>query len=157
MLPASVLLAGILVETPWLLLPFIAVATAVMTYGFNRRGLTGVWFNVEVAFLDTFYLCIFDPHDFGWSVAYTFSGIAPNKIQTAICAHNELPGCAVTLSSESPAAGDAWPRAKKAPQPAPAPRPAPPLPAVASQSPPAVAPQPQPGCSEDTAASTCGG
>jgi len=76
MLPASVLLAGILVETPWLLLPFIAVATAVMTYGFNRRGLTGVWFNVEVAFLDTFYLCIFDPHDFGWSVAYTFSGIA---------------------------------------------------------------------------------
>ena len=29
-----------------------------------------------VGFLDTFYLCVFDPHNFGWSVAYTFSGMA---------------------------------------------------------------------------------
>jgi 2-hydroxychromene-2-carboxylate isomerase len=87
---------------------------------------------------------------------HTFSGINPDKIQTAICAHNKLAGCSVTLSSEVPAAGDAWPRAKKAPQPAPAPRPAPAPAPPAVTPPPAVAP-PQPGCSEDTAASTCGG
>ena len=29
-----------------------------------------------IAFLDTFYLCVFDPQNFGWSVAYTFSGVA---------------------------------------------------------------------------------
>src|SRR4029077_1788093 len=32
--------------------------------------------NVVVGFLDTFFLCVFDPQNFGWSVAYTFSGIA---------------------------------------------------------------------------------
>jgi uncharacterized membrane protein YccC len=73
---ASVVLAGILVDTPWLLLPFFALATALMTYWLNRRRLVGAWFNVAVGFLDTFYLCVFDPQNFGWSVAYTFSGIA---------------------------------------------------------------------------------
>jgi len=73
---ASVFLAGILVEAPWLLLPFFGLATALMTYWLNRRGLVGAWFNVTVGFLDTFYLCVFDRYNFGWSVAYTFSGIA---------------------------------------------------------------------------------
>jgi uncharacterized membrane protein YccC len=73
---ASVFLAGILVDVPWMLLPFFGLATALMTYALNKQGLVGAWFNVVVGFLDTFYLCVFDPHNFGWSVAYTFSGMA---------------------------------------------------------------------------------
>ena len=73
---ASVFLAGILVDVPWMLLPFFGLATALMTYALNKQGLGGAWFNVVVGFLDTFYLCVFDPQNFGWSVAYTFSGVA---------------------------------------------------------------------------------
>ena len=73
---ASVFLAGVLVDAPWILLPFFGLATALMTYTLNKKGLVGAWFNVVVGFLDTFFLCVFDPQNFGWSVAYTFSGIA---------------------------------------------------------------------------------
>src|SRR5262245_34112852 len=73
---ASVFLAGVLVDFPWMLLPFFGLATALGTYALNKQGLVGAWFNVVVGFLDTFYLCVFDPQNFGWSVAYTFSGIA---------------------------------------------------------------------------------
>src|SRR5262245_34781380 len=76
LLNVSVPLAGLLVETPWLLLPFFGLATALMTYGLSKRRLVGAWLLVQVTFLDTFYLCVFDPHNFGWSVAYTFSGVA---------------------------------------------------------------------------------
>jgi hypothetical protein len=72
---ASVPIAGVLVEAPWLLLPFFGLATALMLYTLNKHRLAGAWFNVVVGFLDTFYLCVFDPQNFGWSVAYTFSGI----------------------------------------------------------------------------------
>jgi uncharacterized membrane protein YccC len=73
---ASVPIAGLLVEAPWLLLPFFGLATALMLYTLNKQRLAGTWFNVVVGFLDTFYLCVFDPQNFGWSVTYTFSGIA---------------------------------------------------------------------------------
>jgi uncharacterized membrane protein YccC len=72
----SVFLAGVLVDAPWLLLAFFGLATALIFYALNKQGLVGAWFNVLVGFLDTFYLCVFDPQNFGWSVAYTFSGIA---------------------------------------------------------------------------------
>src|SRR5262245_30065619 len=76
MLIASVFLAGILVDFPWLLLPFLAAATALISYAFKKQGFVGAWSYLIVAFLDTFYLCVFDPQNFGWSVAYTFSGVA---------------------------------------------------------------------------------
>ena len=75
-LSASVFLAGVLVDAPWMLLPFFGVATALMLYALNKLQLGGAWFNVVVGFLDTFYLCAFDPKNFGWAVAYTFSGVA---------------------------------------------------------------------------------
>jgi hypothetical protein len=75
-LSASVFLAGVLVDVPWMLLPFFGIATALMLYALNKLQLGGAWFNVVVGFLDTFYLCAFDPKNFGWSVAYSFSGIA---------------------------------------------------------------------------------
>jgi len=58
-LSASVLLAGIVVDVPWMLLPFFGLATALLTYALNKRQLVGAWFNVVVGFLDTFYLCVF--------------------------------------------------------------------------------------------------
>ena len=75
-LSASVFFAGILVDIPWMLLPFFGLATALGTYVLNKRKLSAAWLNCVVGFLDTFYLCVFDPHNFGWSVAYTFSGMS---------------------------------------------------------------------------------
>jgi Fusaric acid resistance protein family len=76
MLIASVFLAGVLVDFPWLLLPFLAIAAGSISYAFKKQGFVGAWSYMVVAFLDTFYLCVFDPQNFGWSVAYTFSGVA---------------------------------------------------------------------------------
>src|SRR5262247_73052 len=76
MLIASVFLAGLLVDFPWLLLPFFTAAAASISYAFKKQGFVGAWSYIVVAFLDTFYLCVFDPQNFGWSVAYTFSGVA---------------------------------------------------------------------------------
>src|SRR5262249_57604485 len=76
MLIASVFLAGILVDFPWLLLPFLAAATALISYAFKKQGFVGAWSYLIVAFLDTFYLCVFYPQNFGWSVAFTFSAVA---------------------------------------------------------------------------------
>src|SRR5262245_28729062 len=76
LLTAAVPIAGILVEAPWLLLPFFGLVTALITYGRSKHGLGGAWLPVEITFLDTFYLCVFHPQDFGWSVAYTFAGVA---------------------------------------------------------------------------------
>ena len=75
-LSASVPLAGILVDVPWMLLPFFGLATALGAYVLNKQKLPAAWLNCVVGFLDTFYLCIFDPDNFGWSVAYTFSGMS---------------------------------------------------------------------------------
>src|SRR5262245_49666953 len=75
-LSASVLFAGILVDVPWLLLPFFGLATALGAYVLNKRKLPAAWLNCVVGFLDTFYLYVSDPHNFGWSVAYTFSGMS---------------------------------------------------------------------------------
>jgi hypothetical protein len=63
-------------SAPWILLPFYGFATAVMLYILNKYRLAGAWFIVAIGFLDTFYLCVFDPHNFGWSVDYTFAGVA---------------------------------------------------------------------------------
>ena len=75
-LSASVPLAGILVDVPWMMLPFFGLATALGAYVLNKQKLPAAWLNCVVGFLDTFYLYVFDPHNFGWSVAYTFSGMS---------------------------------------------------------------------------------
>src|SRR5262249_35847993 len=61
---------------PWMLLPFLAIAAGLISYAFKKQGFIGAWSYLLVAFLDTFYLCVFDPQNFGWSVAYSFSGVA---------------------------------------------------------------------------------
>ncbi len=73
---AAVPLAGILAESPWLMLPFIAVFAGVSTHLIATRkpGPIGVvW---QVITLDSFYGVVFAPRDYGWTDAATFGGCA---------------------------------------------------------------------------------
>jgi len=74
-LAISIPLAGSLVETPWLLVPFFSLTAAAWSYYFTDAQLTNGWRMIEVVFLTTFFIIIFDPKDFGWSVGYTFGGM----------------------------------------------------------------------------------
>ncbi len=74
-LAISIPLAGSLVETPWLLVPFFSLAAAGWSYYFTDAQLTNGWRMLEVVFLTTFFIIIFDPKNFGWSVGYTFGGM----------------------------------------------------------------------------------
>jgi hypothetical protein len=74
-LAISIPLAGSLVETPWLLVPFFAMVAGGWSYHFTDAQLTNGWRMIEVVFLTTFFIIVFDPKNFGWSVAYTFGGM----------------------------------------------------------------------------------
>ena len=76
LLAASVPLAGILVETPWLMLPFIGAFVALSTYITVTRKLGPFGLVCQVITLDAFYGVTFAPGDFGWSNAAVFGGFA---------------------------------------------------------------------------------
>ena len=65
LLAAAVPLAGILVETPWLMLPFIGLGTALSTYLVVTRKLSPFGLLMQVLVLDTFYGVVFAPREFG--------------------------------------------------------------------------------------------
>ncbi len=71
-LAASMPLAGILAEAPWLLLPFVAAAVGGSTYFLSDTQLLDGWRQVQIFFVSTFWFVIFDPEGFGWSVGYNF-------------------------------------------------------------------------------------
>jgi uncharacterized membrane protein YccC len=74
---ASVFVAGALIDAPWLLLPVLGLVTALLLYGMQRRGLAGPWLPaLGIGVIDTFYVCVFDPENFGWTVAHTYAGVA---------------------------------------------------------------------------------
>jgi uncharacterized membrane protein YccC len=75
-LGASVPLAGILAESPWLMLPFIAVFTALSTYLVITRKLGSIGLLWQVVTLDSFYGVVFAPRSFGWADAALFGGCA---------------------------------------------------------------------------------
>jgi len=75
-LAAAVPLAGILAESPWLMLPFIGAFVAFSTYIINRLQLGAMGLVWQVITLDTFYGVVFDPRNFGWSDASLFGGCA---------------------------------------------------------------------------------
>ncbi len=75
-LAASVPLAGILAESPWLMLPFIGLITAFSTYIIARRKLGIFGLFLQVIMLDSFYGVVFAPRDFGWSDAAVFGACA---------------------------------------------------------------------------------
>jgi hypothetical protein len=60
-LAASVPLAGVLVEAPWLHLCFVAAAVAGSTYLLSDAQLVDGWRQVQLFFVNTFWIVIFDP------------------------------------------------------------------------------------------------
>ncbi len=73
-LVASMPLAGILAEAPWILLTFFALFAGASTYFLTDAQLINGWRLVQILFLTSFWIVVFDPGGFGWSVAYAFSG-----------------------------------------------------------------------------------
>ncbi|HEX3763607.1 MAG TPA: FUSC family protein [Kofleriaceae bacterium] len=74
---ASVFVAGALVDAPWLLLPVLGLVTTLALYSMQRWGLAGPWLpSLGIGVIDTFYVCVFDPVGFGWTVANTYAGVA---------------------------------------------------------------------------------
>jgi uncharacterized membrane protein YccC len=72
LLVASVPIAGVLAETPWLMLPFIFGFTALSTQQVVSRKLGPFGLVMQVVALDTFYAVVFAPDDFGWGVSSVF-------------------------------------------------------------------------------------
>ena len=66
-LAASVVMAGILVETPWLALPFTLGVISYSTYMGAVRNLGAGLLLIEVVCLDTFYGVVFAPGEIGWA------------------------------------------------------------------------------------------
>ena len=73
-LAASVVLAGILVETPWLMLPFLFAVISYSTYVGTTRNLGAALLLIQVVCLDTFYGIVFAPGEIGWGAAGAFGG-----------------------------------------------------------------------------------
>ena len=72
----SVPLAGILAETPWLLLPFLGGTITLMSYTVTTRRFGSPGLVLKVVVIDTFYNVVFYPHTFAETTASTFGGTA---------------------------------------------------------------------------------
>jgi uncharacterized membrane protein YccC len=70
----SVPLAGILAETPWLLLPFLGVVVTIMSYTVTTRRFGSPGLVLKVVVIDTFYNVVFHQHTFAETTASTFGG-----------------------------------------------------------------------------------
>ncbi|HUY27933.1 MAG TPA: FUSC family protein [Candidatus Binataceae bacterium] len=84
MLALSVPMAGQLAEAPWLMLPFLGVVAMAFRYLMTVRRLPYAWVIVEITFLTSFYLVVFEPRDFGVEVAATFGGVVISFILVAL-------------------------------------------------------------------------
>ena len=70
----SVPLAGILAETPWLMLPAIGAITGILTYVGVMRPMGAFGLVIRIAILNVFYGVVFDPGEFGWGASALFAG-----------------------------------------------------------------------------------
>src|SRR5271170_7217324 len=75
-LAAAVVMARTLVETPWLLLPFLFTVISFSTYFGTIWKLGPSLLLIEVVCLNTFYGVVFAPDDVGWTAAGAFGGCA---------------------------------------------------------------------------------
>jgi len=73
-LASSVVMAGILAETPWLMLPLLFASISLSTYVGTIRNPGAGLLLIEVVCLDTFYGVVFTPQEIGWSAAGAFGG-----------------------------------------------------------------------------------
>jgi hypothetical protein len=76
LLSAAVPVAGILAETPWLMLPFVGIFVAGSMYLATIYNLGSIGTICQVLVLDTMYGAIFSPDNFGSSDASVFGGCA---------------------------------------------------------------------------------
>jgi hypothetical protein len=74
MLAASVQIAGMLADAPWLMLAFLFLFTAISTYLNIALELGGFGLIIQVVVLNTFYGVTFNPADFGWQTSALFGG-----------------------------------------------------------------------------------
>ncbi len=73
-LAASVVMAGILSETPWLMLPFLFALVSFTTYLGTTRKLGAALLLIQVTFLFIYYGVAFAPDEIGWAAAGEFGG-----------------------------------------------------------------------------------
>ena len=73
-LAASVVMAGILVETPWLMLPFLFAMMSLSTYVGTTFKLGAALLLIQIVCIDTFYNVVFAPDQIGWAAAGIFGG-----------------------------------------------------------------------------------
>ena len=67
-------MAGILVESPWLLLPFLFAVISLTTYIGTTFKLGAGLLLIQVVCIDTFYSVVFAPDEIGWAAAGIFGG-----------------------------------------------------------------------------------
>jgi len=82
---SSLPIIGVLVEAPWLMVGFFALIALVLSYAMMGPLSAGKWLYVEISFLNTFFLMVFDPAHSGWAVAYTFAGGAVSFMLLLLC------------------------------------------------------------------------
>jgi uncharacterized membrane protein YccC len=75
-LMASVVIARMFVETPWLMLPFIFAMFSFSTYLGNVMKLGAYLLLIQVVCLNAFYAVVFTPGEIGWDAAGAFGGSA---------------------------------------------------------------------------------
>src|SRR5580700_7337150 len=73
-LAAAVVLAGILSETPWLMLPYLFALVSFTTYLGTTFKLGAALLLIQVTFLFIYYGVAFAPDEIGWSAAGEFGG-----------------------------------------------------------------------------------
>jgi len=74
-LAASYPLSGALAEAPWLMLSFFAFESAAYAYTMERLKASSIWLMVQITCLASFYIVIYAPDDYGWSIASAFGGV----------------------------------------------------------------------------------
>ncbi|HVA68578.1 MAG TPA: FUSC family protein [Candidatus Binataceae bacterium] len=74
LLTLAVVLGGIIVETPWLMLPAVGGVAATFTYITTSRRMGSVELVLEVTVLDTLYGAVFKPDGFASGAASTYGG-----------------------------------------------------------------------------------
>jgi uncharacterized membrane protein YccC len=73
-LAASVVLARLFAETPWLMLPFLFAFTAVTTYAGMKLALGAGMLLIQVVSLGAYYGVAYAPREIGWAASGAFAG-----------------------------------------------------------------------------------
>src|SRR5262249_54387448 len=72
---ASVVMARLLADTPWLMLSFLFGAVTLLTYLGTIFKWGSALLLIEVLCLDLFYGVVFSPRDIGWTASSSFGGL----------------------------------------------------------------------------------